>query len=152
MSDRKLVGRCGIYCGSCPIYRASHDNDEKTRFNLSFSTRCTLDQIKCEGCGTSDRFALSKGCIYRKCANGRGLESCGECKDFPCEALQYFYDDGVNKVKEAPENAKRIKEIGIDKWLEEMDDKWRCKHCDSKLPSDAKSCRICGALVIRDTK
>lgn len=152
MSDKKLAGKCGVYCGSCPIYRASHDNDEKMKFDLSFSTRCTLDKIKCEGCGAPGRFILSEDCYFRKCADEKGGGSCGLCKDYPCEQLQYFYDDGIQKEKEAPVNTKRIKEIGLDRWLEEMDEKWRCKHCDSKLVHGAKSCRVCGALVIRDTK
>jgi ribosomal protein L40E len=152
MSDGNLVSRCGIYCGSCPMYRASHDNDEKAKFDIAFSTRCTLDQVRCEGCGSADRFELSQGCTYRKCADDRGIVSCGECKEFPCASLQQLYDQDVEKWKGAPENAKRIKEVGVEKWLEEIEDKNRCKHCDSKLPLGAKSCRVCGALVIRETK
>jgi len=148
MSDRDLAGRCGMYCGSCPIYRASHDKDEKTLLELSFKTRCTLDQIRCEGCGTSDRFALSQGCIYRKCAKSRDLESCGLCQDFPCEALTAFYGEDMRRQGEAEKNARRIREIGIDKWLEESDARWRCKHCDSKISLDAKACRICKALIL----
>lgn len=147
MSDKNLAGRCGMYCGSCPMYRASHDMDEKSKLELSFKTRCTLDQIKCEGCGTSDRFVLSKGCIFRKCAAGRGLESCGLCQDFPCEALSYFYKDDMRSKGDAEKNARRIKEVGVDKWLDEMDARWRCKHCDSKVSLDAGVCRICKAII-----
>ena len=74
------------------------------------------------------------------------------CKEFLCGSLQQLYDKDVEKWKDAPENAKRIKEVGIEQWLEELEDKRRCRHCDSKLPIGAKSCRVCGALVIRDTK
>jgi Protein of unknown function (DUF3795) len=148
MSDRDFAGRCGMYCGSCPIYRASHDKDEKTAFELSFKTRCTLDQIKCEGCGTSDRFPLSKGCVFRKCAKSRDLESCGLCQDFPCDALAAFYGEDMRRNGEAENNARRIKEVGVDKWLEEADARWRCKHCDSKISLDAKACRICKALIL----
>ncbi len=152
MSDRNLAGRCGIYCGNCPVYLASHSSDDKAKFDFAFSTRCTLDQVKCEGCGSDDRFELSQGCTYRKCADDHGVGSCGECKEFPCASLQQLYDQDVDKWKDAPENANRIKEVGIDKWLEELEAKNRCKHCDSKLPPGEKSCRVCGALVIRDTR
>jgi len=148
MSDRDLAGRCGMYCGSCPIYRASHEKDEKAAFELSFKTRCTLDQIKCEGCGTSDRFPLSKGCVFRKCAKSRNLESCGLCQDFPCDALAAFYSEDMRRQGEAEKNARRIKELGVDKWLEEADVRWRCKHCDSKISLDAKACRVCKALIL----
>lgn len=152
MSDKNLVGRCGIYCGGCPVYLASHGGDEKAKFDLAFSIRCTLDQVRCEGCGSPDRFELSEGCTYRKCADDHGVISCGECNEFPCGSLQQLYGQDVEKWKAAPENAKRIKEIGVERWLEEIGDKNRCKHCDSKLPIGAKSCCICGALVINDTK
>ena len=129
------------------MYRASHDRDEKRVFELSFSTRCTLDQIKCEGCGTSDRYVLSKVCIFRKCATGRGLESCGLCEEFPCESLKAFYEEDMRKQGEAEKNARCIKEVGIEKWLEESDSRWRCRHCDSKIALDMKACRICKAII-----
>jgi len=148
MSDKDLAGYCGMYCGSCPMYRASHDKDEKAAFELSFKTRCTVEQIKCEGCRTSDRFTLSKGCVFRKCAKGRGLESCSFCQDFPCESLTVFYKEDMRQQGEAEKNARRIKEIGIDKWLDEAEARWRCKHCDSKISLNAKACRICKALIL----
>jgi hypothetical protein len=148
MSDRDLAGRCGMYCGSCPVHRASRDKDEKKIFELSFSTRCTIDQIKCEGCGTQDRFALSKGCIFRKCSIGRGIESCGLCPEFPCDTLKGLYDEDMRRRGEAEKNARRIKEAGVDEWLDEADARWRCKHCDSRISLDIKACRICKALIL----
>lgn len=148
MSDRVLVGRCGMYCGSCPVYRASNDMDEKRAFELSFSTRCTIDQIKCEGCGSPDRFALCMRCVFRKCAEDRGLESCGLCPEFPCESLTRFYCEDRRRQGEAEKNARRIRDAGIDKWLDEADARWRCKHCDSKIAYDMKACRICKALIL----
>ena len=143
MPDNALVGRCGMYCGSCPIYRASHDKDEKKTFELSFSTRCTIDMIKCEGCGTSDRFALSKGCIFRKCANGRSLSSCGLCQEFPCDTLPGLYEDDMRSRGDAEKNARRIREAGIEKWLEEAEARWSCGRCRGKIALDMKICPGC---------
>ncbi len=137
-----------MYCGSCPVYRASHDKDDKAILEISFKTRCTVDQVKCEGCGTSGRFPLSTGCVYRKCARGRGLEVCSQCQEFPCDALKGFDGEDMRKQAEAEKNARRMKEVGVDQWLEEADTRWRCKHCDSKISLDAKACRICKALII----
>lgn len=137
-----------MYCSSCPVYRAGHDKDEKRIFELSFSTRCTLDQIKCEGCGTKDRYALSKSCIFRRCSGGRGLESCGLCHEFPCDTIAGLYEDDLRAMGEAEKNARRLKEVGADKWLEEADARWRCKHCDSKIAADMKACHVCKALIV----
>lgn len=144
---RKLVGKCGIYCGSCPIYRAHHDGDEKTTFELAFSLRCTLDQIRCEGCGSADRFEISKGCIYRKCANGRGLEACAMCNEYPCESLSWFYEEGMGNQQEALDNSNRIRGAGLDLWLAEADARWRCRHCNSCIAVGMKSCHRCGAII-----
>ncbi len=147
MSDGDLVGRCGLYCGSCPIYRASHDFDEKKVMELSFGTRCTVGQIKCEGCGSEDRFVLGGKCAFRKCAAEKGLGSCGLCPEFPCESLQGFWDSDRLVQGEAEKNARRIREVGVDRWLLEADARWRCRHCDSRIASDMKACRICKALI-----
>ncbi|WP_230742519.1 DUF3795 domain-containing protein [Methanooceanicella nereidis] len=146
-NDRSLVGKCGIYCGSCPIYRSYKDRDDKTAFELSFATRCTIDQVRCEGCGSDDRFVLSQGCFYRKCAVEKGLAACAECGDYPCEKLSWFYDDGIAKEKEASNNSNRMRETSIDAWLEEADDRWRCKNCDSPVSIGIKKCHKCGLPV-----
>lgn len=146
-SNRDLVGKCGAYCGSCKIYKAAHDSDEKAIFDMSFATRCTIDQIRCEGCGSKDRFPLTKGCIYRKCAKGRGLEACAFCQEYPCESISEYYAEVLDGDKEHLENSARMKEAGIDVWLDDMDVKWRCKHCDSKIAKGAKVCRICSCLI-----
>jgi len=143
MPDRALAGKCGMYCGSCPIFRAACDADEKKIFELSFKTRCTIDLIKCEGCGTPDRFALSKGCTFRKCASGRGLDSCGQCPEFPCDTLLGLYEDDMRSKGEAEKNARRAAEIGVEKWLVEAEARWSCGRCGGKLALDTNTCRGC---------
>jgi hypothetical protein len=147
MSDRTLVGRCGMYCGSCPIYRAPRDKDEKMIFDISFRTRCTIDMIKCDGCGTPDRFALSKNCIFRRCSKGRGIEHCSLCNEFPCETLLGLYEDDMRSMGEAEKNARRIKDTGIDKWLEEADSRWHCGQCGARIALDMGSCPGCKADI-----
>ncbi len=145
MAEMSLAGRCGMYCGSCPLYRASHDFDDKKVSELSASTGCAVDRVRCEGCGSADRFVSS--CAVRKCAEGKGLESCALCPEFPCEALEGFWNKDRMLRGEAAKNARRIREVGTDKWLGEMDARWRCRHCDSKTAHDMKACRVCKALI-----
>lgn len=123
--------------------------DEKKVFDLSFSTRCTIDQIKCDGCGTSSRFVISKGCIFRRCATGRGLESCGLCHEFPCDTLLGLYEDEMRSKGEAEKNARRVREVGIDQWLEEAGARWRCKHCGRRVALDMKACPACESPILR---
>lgn len=59
-----------------------------------------------------------------------------------------LYGEDMRRQGEADKNAGRIKDVGVDKWLEEADARWRCKHCDSKIALDMKACRICKALIL----
>lgn len=146
MTDNKAwVGYCGIYCESCPVYRLYRDGSEAEKFQLAFETRCALDQLRCEGCRTSDRFVMSQFCMFRRCAKGRGLDACAFCADFPCETLTMFYDEGTPSQQAARENSLRIKEIGIDAWLGEAGKKWRCGKCGAPVAVGDAQCRACGS-------
>jgi hypothetical protein len=57
-----LIGRCGIYCGACRL----------------------LILKKCSGCSSLCADKESK-CPYYKCVQEKGIDSCGECQEFPCE-------------------------------------------------------------------
>lgn len=58
---RHNIGRCGFYCGSCPDFT----------------------QGKCPGC----RETPHQNCYTFDCVDRRGLEFCGQCGDFPCQAI-----------------------------------------------------------------
>jgi hypothetical protein len=143
-NEQRLAGACGNYCGSCPIFRAFHDHDGQRQFEVSFHTRCTLDKIKCEGCGSNDRFILSNRCNFRECAKSRGLGSCALCGEYPCEMLSAFYGSGSQYHREASGNCLRIRETGLDRWLGEMAEKCCCTRCGASLTVGDRSCRACG--------
>jgi hypothetical protein len=145
MTDNKqLAGKCGVYCGSCPVYRSYKDKDEKALLSTAISTRCTLDLINCDGCGSEQRFVLSKRCAIRKCAIEKGVDACALCKEYPCDSISLFYDDGIISVKQPELNSARIKEIGLNRWLEEIDKGSRCKNCGRHLIIGSRECPECG--------
>ena len=43
---RKLVGICGIYCGTCPIYLAHRENDVECLDEISKARGIPLDKIQ----------------------------------------------------------------------------------------------------------
>jgi len=53
MADKNLVGRCGLFCGICSVYRAYKDSRE---FQEKIAERygCLLEEVRCEGCQTLD--------------------------------------------------------------------------------------------------
>ncbi|MFW6002369.1 MAG: DUF3795 domain-containing protein [archaeon] len=49
MTDKNLVGRCGLYCGACIIYRAYKDSED-LRKKIADDNDCKPEYVKCEGC------------------------------------------------------------------------------------------------------
>ena len=51
MVNYALTGRCGLYCGSCMIYRAYKESG-KLRSLIAERADCRPEDIRCEGCQT----------------------------------------------------------------------------------------------------
>lgn len=135
MSQRNLIGCCGIYCGACFAYRseipklakrlANALNQEKfwkiaVPFDWVGSYKDFrkwlgfLARIRCSGCqaGGGNPF-----CEIRRCCQKRGYVSCAECEEMPCQKLEWMikrYKGWILK------NLQRIKEVGYDAWLDEQ--------------------------------
>jgi hypothetical protein len=51
----------------------------------------------------------------------KGLVTCAECDDFPCEKYEGFFDwDSFVTHKVCGPNIKKIKKVGLKKWLQEQ--------------------------------
>ncbi len=59
---RKLIGKCGFYCGSCPTYSSGN----------------------CLGCMEEHQ---EGDCYTRDCVLKKKIEFCGECGQFPCDTI-----------------------------------------------------------------
>ena len=66
----------------------------------------------------------------RECVNKKNLEWCYQCNDFPCQML---YDLQSYWRTPVVENLRQIEKIGVGKWLEEQEWKWKCTNCDTGL-------------------
>ncbi len=77
-----VESRCGILCGSCHY----------------------KEQTGCKGClQVKDPFWGT--CPVKACCEERGLQHCGECRDFACDLLKQFAYD-----KEQGDNGARIEQ------------------------------------------
>jgi hypothetical protein len=116
------IAYCGLNCAKCPIYEASH-SDDKLREDLAQHFKCEPEAIVCEGCRTeplSRDVHWSPECKMLVCARSKGVQFCFQCDDFMCSILKKFEYDGIAHHKQTVENLKRMKEIGLDAWLEEQ--------------------------------
>ena len=135
MKERDLLGRCGIYCGACFAYRGEVSRKaEQLRDELKrekFRRIATafgwvgdwtqfnrwlywLTRFKCEGCQAGGGWPW---CPIRKCSQKKGFTSCAECEEMPCEKLEWI----TRRYKKWNlKNLRRIREVGVDKWLREQ--------------------------------
>lgn len=141
--DDKLAGVCGLYCGNCIIYRIYHDNFTKAAEVLAKAFGIASEEIKCYGCRSSDSKSWSKDCYFKKCAEKRGIDFCYKCEKYPCPQLLEFANAAEHR-KVIFENNQRIREVGLRKWLEEQDKKWRCPVCKGKVSFYNVRCPHCG--------
>jgi len=132
-----LAGPCGFYCGACRHYLARAKGLLKKK-HLKHG---------CKGCRIQD-----KNCAWvkRDCAllRKKQVEFCFECSDFPCANLKklnqrHIRDDNISLI----DNLLRIKEIGVYKWIEEQEKKWKCPQCGGNICAMDKECCDCGQLV-----
>ncbi len=99
------IGCCGIDCGLCPRYY-------------------TEGKSRCPGCFGKDFLnVMAQTCSFITCCvKNRNLETCGECKEFPCSKFnsKWFGKDAYDSFvthKQAMNNLVNIKRIGMEKFL-----------------------------------
>ena len=146
----ELVGRCGLYCGACAIYRAERDNPEY-RQRLAARFNCAPEQVRCNGCGALTSNCWGWDCKFVSCLREKGLDFCfdcpeyegGECEKYEKFALAYLNEDGVDLQA----NNDMIRSGRMAEWLEESRRRYRCAHCSGPIVAGTKKCHHCGQAV-----
>lgn len=129
-----LISVCGLNCAACDIYQAGRGN-EKLRdgivqwFKEKRDTTVNPEQIRCDGCRGSLEAHWSPDCKMQHCATRKGLHYCFQCEEFQCALLDEFSSDGVAHHKRTVENLRKMKEIGIEVWIEDQKRKGQCLFC-----------------------
>jgi len=104
----------------------------------------TID-LRCNGC-LSDMVALQcQNCGFCECAREKGLTSCSQCPDMPCQWIIDFNNDGMPHHSEVLTSLERQKEIGIEGWITEQEERWRCVQCGNPLSWYDTECPDCHA-------
>ena len=160
MVNENLAGRCGIYCGSCFVYRAYKDS-EKLQREQAERMKCRPEDIRCEGCQTvltsknawkgEQDFPLvgGKNCKIVLCLEDRGLDFCYECRVYPnCDKFRFIYEDSLERGEDLMVNLNKIQAGEVEEWLEEEDKKWRCKKCNKPISMYLSDCHWCGKPTI----
>ena len=125
------MGPCGVYCGACPSYAKT-----------------------CNGCGSEDKTQKQKhkwGYKIRVCClNTKRFQFCNQCDEFPCKVYRKKLSDSHPGDKrfayrhELFDSLARLKEVGIERWLKEQEEKWRCPQCGGVVSFYKYTCAKCG--------
>ena len=146
---RKLVGICGLYCGTCPVYLAPRKNDTKQLEEMSQARGIPIKDIRCDGCLSDNLFPPCVECRhgFRQCAGEKKVTWCFECSDFPCQWLEDFKDvhivNGISHHAHVIDDLKYMKEHGVEQWVEEQERGGRCPQCQEKLYWFDRQCPSC---------
>lgn len=145
--DPCLVGVCGLYCGSCDVYRAWVEQDAARLERLARSHGVAPAKVLCTGCRTPSWFCFGGDCPIKACAEAHGAFACAECAAFPCGRIERFAASRPERAA-VLQNGPRIRELGWYAWVREQDARWRCPSCRAKLSTADAACGGCGRPLI----
>lgn len=140
------IAPCGLHCGRCfafadgEVRRAAGDLKRSLGNFGSYAARFVtvlqeprfarypdfqefltlLTETSCRGC-RKEACKLFKSCNVRRCSAEHGVEFCYQCERFPCA------DTGLdeNLYRRHVDINRRIREIGLESYYEEVRDKPR---------------------------
>ena len=138
---KEYLSPCGMYCSVCSIRAADRDKDQELKEKLAPIFGTKPEQIACEGCQSEETFQFAKACGIRACAGEKRLESCHQCKDFPCDHFKTFPFEIAKQQMLAA--IPRWKELGTEKWVMETEKRFTCSYCGSLLHRYATVCNRC---------
>jgi len=152
MINKNLIGRCGLYCGTCPIYRAYKDSKE-LQGKLSEKYGCLPEEVRCEGCQALSTYPWTyekqwgSNCKIVKCLNANKLIFCFECSDYnTCKKHTKLAESCSGLEMDLRANLQMIQEEKDEEWLLEQDKRWRCTKCGNPIIVSYKflHCHWCG--------
>ena len=141
--DKRLAAVCGLFCPACTIYIATTEDPKRLK-KFAEIAHLSVEDMKCYGCRSEKRQPYCENCKMVACAAKKGIDFCVECDEYPCEELKKFQSAMPHRI-ELWESMERIREVGHEKWFEEMLSHYSCPRCNTINSAYDISCRTCGA-------
>jgi hypothetical protein len=151
MMERHLIGRCGLYCGACTIYRAERDRAE-LRGRMAEHFKCKPEEIRCVGCNPEDPGCWTPNCNRSKCLMEKGFQNCADCPDARPESCDWFAELRERYLArgfDVAESLALLRQAGPEGWLKRMEARYGCPACGTKLTLSDTNCTNCGNEVSR---
>jgi hypothetical protein len=157
----RLAAACGTYCGACPAYIAKHGEKDQTGMRPPKSlpsgpTKAQkgipppnwMDGLLCDGCLSGGELAAHcRNCAIRQCAENKQKDArCSGCEALPCNRIANLINMGCFlHRKEYLPNLEKIREMGVQKWVQYEEERWRCPRCGMPMSWYDAECEGCGA-------
>ncbi len=108
----EMIAYCGLGCHECDALIATKNDDDEKRADVAkvwskmFKATIKPEHINCDGCLSEGGrlFGHCKVCEIRNCGMEKEVENCAHCNDYPCNKLDFIFEN-------APEAKKRLEEI-----------------------------------------
>jgi len=151
--NQDLVGRCGIYCGSCGFYRAYKDQGEYLQ-RVSNEWEIPVEKIRCEGCHALTPSCLGSECRIVQCLDSKVFDYCFECSEYAQKSCEKHNELSARWAADSVDlraNLERVKAGEIGAWLKECEKQFSCSSCGKPLPvlgwNVMKKCYHCGLAL-----
>jgi hypothetical protein len=151
--NKDLMAPCGLYCGTCGVYIATRDGNEKFRAIMANLYGTKPEETQCLGCMQSDppqkKYKYCGACPVRECVKSKSFYSCHQCSDWPCEAIKNFGFATGRRVMEKtiPLWRAKVAELGDEEgsvaWVRAELERYHCPDCGQPLFRGAQQCRAC---------
>ena len=135
---------CGLNCGACPVGIANELGDLEGIRKMAGEWGRDPDDLRCGGCKTDLTAVFCTDCGMRVCAMEKKLEFCSECDDFPCGKITKFRNDDAPHHSAVFSNLAKIREMGLENWLDAEAARWSCPECGNRFGWYSKTCDQCG--------
>ncbi len=136
----RYAAYCGLYCGAC-CSMIIHEKQAGEESALQMET--PQGEQPCAGCDAP----YQQNCEFIVCNKNHGTESCAFCPEYPCERIIAFSHEEWEHHEVVLNNLNRIKEVGIEQWLQEQKEYWKCPSCGFRTQWYQKQCPHCNAEI-----
>lgn len=141
--DKKLAAVCGLFCPACSLFIGTKEDTKRLKM-MAERFQLPVEELECHGCRSEKIGIFCRNyCKMKKCTAEKGIDFCGECSEYPCEELKAFQAQMPHRI-ELWKSQERIKEVGFEKWYEEMIEHYSCPECGTINSAYDIACRKCG--------
>lgn len=118
---------CGLYCKSCSVYIASQEDPDRLEI-IAKKINKSAEETRCSGCRSEKLSSHCSACELKACAISKGIQSCSQCSECPCEKLKIFQEKMPHRA-ELFESLKFLKDNTAEEWEEKMKKDYSCQRC-----------------------